>query len=270
MTSEWPAACASAGAALGSPRRWRSPSCRCAPVAGGPAAVPLTPEQRFALALEAQTEEALIGAMSRRLRTSAEAGFRPAQEMLGMALLGGPALFGNSGAASALRSAGLVHPRRRPGQRDRAGASQPAEPAAAGPALQRRRTQLAPGRPPVPDLEIVAPAAVHALQQPQRPLREVRPRRRSCRRPAAGRARTPRSTACSAARRRCGACSRCWPRRRGSCRRRAATSGPGSSSRSTASASSKLPAAMRWFERQVGAVLVQVRVQHARRGASAG
>jgi hypothetical protein len=63
--------------------------------AGGPAAVPLTPEQRFALALEAQTEKD-YGAMLRWLRASAESGFRPAQEMLGMALLGGPALFGNS------------------------------------------------------------------------------------------------------------------------------------------------------------------------------
>jgi TPR repeat protein len=63
--------------------------------AAGNAAVPLTPEQRFALALEAQTAKD-YHAMLRWLRTSAEAGFRPAQEMLGMALLGGPALFGNA------------------------------------------------------------------------------------------------------------------------------------------------------------------------------
>lgn len=65
------------------------------PAVAGEAAVPLTPEQRFALALEAQTEKD-YRAMLRWLRTSAEAGFRPAQEMLGMALLGGPALFGNA------------------------------------------------------------------------------------------------------------------------------------------------------------------------------
>ena len=63
--------------------------------AGGHAAVPLTPEQHFALALEAQTDKD-YPAMLRWLRGSAEAGFRPAQEMLGMALLGGPALFGNT------------------------------------------------------------------------------------------------------------------------------------------------------------------------------
>jgi TPR repeat protein len=63
--------------------------------AGGNPAVPLTPEQRFALALEAQTGRD-YDAMLRWLRASAEAGFRPAQEMLGMALLGGPALFGSA------------------------------------------------------------------------------------------------------------------------------------------------------------------------------
>jgi TPR repeat protein len=65
------------------------------PAVAGEAAALLTPEQRFALALEAQTEKD-YRAMLRWLRTSAEAGFRPAQEMLGMALLGGPALFGNA------------------------------------------------------------------------------------------------------------------------------------------------------------------------------
>lgn len=49
----------------------------------------------LALALEAQTEKDYRATL-RWLRTSAEAGFRPAQEMLGMALLGGPALFGNA------------------------------------------------------------------------------------------------------------------------------------------------------------------------------
>ncbi|MBT2323493.1 sel1 repeat family protein [Variovorax paradoxus] len=59
------------------------------------AALALTPEQRFALALEAQTEKD-YRAMLGWLRSSAAAGFLPAQEMLGMALLGGPALFGNA------------------------------------------------------------------------------------------------------------------------------------------------------------------------------
>lgn len=65
------------------------------PAVAGEAALPLTPEQRFALALEAQTEKD-YRTMLRWLRTSAQAGFRPAQEMLGIALLGGPALFGSA------------------------------------------------------------------------------------------------------------------------------------------------------------------------------
>ena len=77
----------------------------------------------------------------------------------------------------------------------------------------------------------------------------------------AGRARTPRSPACSAARRRCGAGSTVLAPRRGSCRRRAATSGPAASSMSTALASSKVPGREALVQRQVGAVLVQVLVQ---------
>lgn len=61
--------------------------------ARGETAMPLTPEQRFSLALEAQTARD-YGAMVGWLRSAAEAGHRPAQEMLGMVLLGGPTLFG--------------------------------------------------------------------------------------------------------------------------------------------------------------------------------
>ena len=69
--------------------------CGMPTAARGEIATPLTPQQRFSLALEAQTEKD-YGAMLRWLRTSAEAEFRPAQEMLGMALLAGPALFGDA------------------------------------------------------------------------------------------------------------------------------------------------------------------------------
>lgn len=57
--------------------------------------VPPTPDQAYALALEAQTDKDYAG-MLQWLRTSAAAGFVPAQELLGIALLGGPALFGNA------------------------------------------------------------------------------------------------------------------------------------------------------------------------------
>ena len=52
-----------------------------------------TPAQKYALALEAQT----LGdypAMLTWLRASARAGHAPAQRMLGIALIGGPALYG--------------------------------------------------------------------------------------------------------------------------------------------------------------------------------
>jgi TPR repeat protein len=94
MSNEWPATLR-----IGWRCAWVAATVAIAltsiPAVAGEAAVPLTPEQRFALALEAQTGKD-YPAMLRWLRGSAEAGFRPAQEMLGMALLGGPALFGNT------------------------------------------------------------------------------------------------------------------------------------------------------------------------------
>ena len=76
--------------------------------------------------------------------------------------------------------------------------------------------------------------------------------------------------ACSAAPRRRGAGWSGWPWRRGSCRRRASTSGPGCSCRSTAVASSKLSSAQALLQRQVVPVFVQVRVAGTRADANAG
>ncbi len=56
---------------------------------------PITPAQQFALALEAQTQGD-HGAMLTWLRAAARADHQPAQRMLGMALIGGPALYGPS------------------------------------------------------------------------------------------------------------------------------------------------------------------------------
>ncbi|AKP91791.1 hypothetical protein [Achromobacter ruhlandii] len=52
-----------------------------------------TPVQQYALALEAQTQGD-YPAMLAWLRAAARAGHAPAQRMLGIALLGGPALYG--------------------------------------------------------------------------------------------------------------------------------------------------------------------------------
>lgn len=56
---------------------------------------PITPAQQFALALEAQTQGD-HGAMLTWLRAAARADHQPAQRMLGMVLIGGPALYGPS------------------------------------------------------------------------------------------------------------------------------------------------------------------------------
>ncbi len=66
--------------------------------AGNELGPPLTPAQQYALALEAQT----LGdyaAMAQWLRASARGGHAPAQRMLGMALIGAPALYGSALAA---------------------------------------------------------------------------------------------------------------------------------------------------------------------------
>lgn len=52
-----------------------------------------TPAQKYALALEAQTEGD-VPAMLAWLRAAARDGHAPAQRLLGMALIGGPALYG--------------------------------------------------------------------------------------------------------------------------------------------------------------------------------
>ncbi len=54
-----------------------------------------TPAQKYALALEAQTQGDYT-AMAQWLRAAASDGHAPAQRMLGIALLGGPALYGDS------------------------------------------------------------------------------------------------------------------------------------------------------------------------------
>lgn len=54
-----------------------------------------TPAQKYALALEAQTQGD-YAAMAQWLRAAARDGHAPAQRMLGIALLGGPALYGPS------------------------------------------------------------------------------------------------------------------------------------------------------------------------------
>lgn len=54
-----------------------------------------TPAQKYALALEAQTQGD-YAAMAQWLRAAASDGHAPAQRMLGIALLGGPALYGAS------------------------------------------------------------------------------------------------------------------------------------------------------------------------------
>lgn len=54
-----------------------------------------TPAQQYALALEAQTQGD-YDAMLAWLRAAAQAGHAPAQRMLGVALIGGPALYGPS------------------------------------------------------------------------------------------------------------------------------------------------------------------------------
>ncbi|MEN4922591.1 sel1 repeat family protein [Achromobacter spanius] len=56
---------------------------------------PITPAQQYALALEAQTQGD-YPAMLAWLRASAREGHAPAQRMLGVALIGGPALYGPS------------------------------------------------------------------------------------------------------------------------------------------------------------------------------
>lgn len=56
---------------------------------------PITPAQQYALALEAQTQGD-HGAMLAWLRAAARADHEPAQRMLGMVLIGGPALYGPS------------------------------------------------------------------------------------------------------------------------------------------------------------------------------
>lgn len=52
-----------------------------------------TPAQKYALALEAQTEGD-VPAMLAWLRAAAHDGHAPAQRLLGLALIGGPALYG--------------------------------------------------------------------------------------------------------------------------------------------------------------------------------
>lgn len=52
-----------------------------------------TPAQKYALALEAQTEGD-VPAMLAWLRAAAHDGHAPAQRLLGVALIGGPALYG--------------------------------------------------------------------------------------------------------------------------------------------------------------------------------
>lgn len=54
----------------------------------------LTPAQQYGLALEAQTEQD-HAALLYWLRASASAGHLPAQELLGVVLLGGPVLYGD-------------------------------------------------------------------------------------------------------------------------------------------------------------------------------
>ncbi len=54
---------------------------------------PITPAQQYALALEAQTQGD-HAAMLAWLRAAARADHEPAQRMLGMVLIGGPALYG--------------------------------------------------------------------------------------------------------------------------------------------------------------------------------
>lgn len=54
-----------------------------------------TPVQKYALALEAQTQRD-YPAMLTWLRAAARDGHAPAQRMLGIALLGGPALYGTA------------------------------------------------------------------------------------------------------------------------------------------------------------------------------
>ncbi|CAB3630298.1 MULTISPECIES: SEL1-like repeat protein [Achromobacter] len=54
-----------------------------------------TPAQKYALALEAQTQGD-YAAMTQWLRAAASDGHAPAQRMLGIALLGGPTLYGES------------------------------------------------------------------------------------------------------------------------------------------------------------------------------
>lgn len=56
---------------------------------------PITPAQQYALALEAQTQGD-YAAMLAWLRASARDGHAPAQRMLGVVLIGGPALYGPS------------------------------------------------------------------------------------------------------------------------------------------------------------------------------
>ncbi|KGD89968.1 hypothetical protein JL37_18515 [Achromobacter sp. RTa] len=58
----------------------------------GPA---ITPAQQYSLALEAQTLGDYAG-MAQWLRAAALGGHAPAQRMLGMALIGGPALYGSA------------------------------------------------------------------------------------------------------------------------------------------------------------------------------
>lgn len=56
---------------------------------------PIEPAQQYALALEAQTQGD-YAAMLAWLRAAARADHAPAQRMLGIALIGGPALYGPS------------------------------------------------------------------------------------------------------------------------------------------------------------------------------
>ena len=62
---------------------------------GGDLGPAITPAQQYALALEAQTLGDYAG-MAQWLRASARGGHAPAQRMLGMALIGGPALYGSA------------------------------------------------------------------------------------------------------------------------------------------------------------------------------
>ncbi len=72
--------------------------------AAGAAALPVSAQQHYQLALEAQTARD-HGRMMRLLREAAQAGDRSAQEMLGLALLGGPALYGPAVAADRCEAA---------------------------------------------------------------------------------------------------------------------------------------------------------------------